>query len=107
MSTMNLHKIATNHLHVPGISPEHLTSTFCSERYFVFSVDETCGCNTIEIVASSPASIPSSQAGIYTTYTIEPDLVNFRSHYTSQDGNKVIAFNMDHNEWKIQPLANR
>jgi len=71
------------------------------------AVDETCGCNTIEIVASSPASIPSAQAGIYTTYTIEPDLLNFRSHYTSQDGNKVIAFNMDHNEWKIQPLANR
>ena len=71
-------------------------------------MDEICqGCNTIEVVASSPVSIPSAQAGIYTTYTIEPDLENFRSYWTSEDGNTVIAFNLDQNQWKIQPVANK
>ena len=62
-------------------------------------------CTNIEVIGGGQAK--EEQSSIFTTYTIEPDLVNGHPHYTSQDGSKAIAFNQDNNEWKIQPKENR
>ena len=45
--------------------------------------------------------------GIFKNYKIEPDLVNGRLHYTSQDGKFAVAFNNVKNQWVIQPVAYR
>ena len=74
-------------------------------RYLLFSVNETCGCNTIEVQGGGGAK--ELQPEMFTSYAIESDLVNGHSHYTSKDGTMAIAFNKDENEWKIQPVANR
>ena len=42
-----------------------------------------------------------------TTFMREDTLVNGHVHYTSLDGKLAIAFSNGHNEWKIQPDANR
>ena len=105
MATTNLHKTALNHCHLPGISSERLTKTFCLEIHFVFSVGKICqGCNKIE-VQGLKALMPE----LFTTYAIEPDLVNGHSHYTSLDGKNTIAFNNEEMKmkWKIQPVAHR
>ena len=74
--------------------------------HFVFSVDKICqGCSAIEVQGGGGAK--EKHPEIFTTYTIESDLVNGHSHYTSKDGTMAIAFNKDENEWKIQPVANR
>ena len=66
---------------------------------------EICECDTIQVHGGGGAR--SSQPQIFTSYTKESGFVNGHSHYTSLDGNSAIAFNTDHNEWKIQPDANR
>ena len=58
-------------------------------------------CTTIEVQGSSLSG------AVFTTYTMESDLVNGHPHYTSQNGLWAMAFNLDHDEWKIQPVASR
>ena len=82
----------------------NLNMSFCLERHFVFSVDKICECNTIQ--AHGGGGAKEDQPQIFTTYT-KDGLVNGHSSYTSLDGTTAIAFNMDHNEWKIQPVADR
>ena len=62
-------------------------------------------CTKIEVIGGGRAK--GKQSSIFTDYTIEPDLVNGHPHYTSLDGSRAIAFNLDHNEWKIQPVEKR
>ena len=62
-------------------------------------------CTKIEVIGGGRAK--EKQSSIFTIYTIESDLVNGHQHYTSLDGSRAIAFNQDHNEWKIQSAANR
>ena len=62
-------------------------------------------CTKIEIRGGGQAM--EKQSLIFTTYTMEPDLLNSHPHYTSQDGSKAIAFNLDGNNWKIQPEGKR
>ena len=62
-------------------------------------------CAEIEVTGGGQAKV--KQWSIFTTYTIESDLVNGHPHYTSLDGSKAIAFNLDNNDWKIQPEENR
>ena len=58
----------------------------------------------IEVLGGGAAK--QTHSGIFTTYTIEPDLMNGRVHYTSLDGTKAIAFG-GNGVWYIQPVANR
>ena len=44
---------------------------------------------------------------IFKIYLIEPDLVNGKVHYTSQDGTKAIAFESSLGEWNIQTAESR
>ena len=37
----------------------------------------------------------------------EPDLLHGHAHFTSQDGEKAIAFDKHHNQWKMQSAAMR
>ena len=62
-------------------------------------------CNRIKVQGGGRAK--EKQGRIFTTYTKDSDLVHGRVAYTSQDGTRAIAFNEDHKEWKIQPVANR
>ena len=62
-------------------------------------------CNTILVQGGGRAK--DKQPKIFATYIMEPDLVNGHTHYTTQDGSMVIAFNKDHKEWKIQTVARR
>ena len=62
-------------------------------------------CTKIEVIGGGRAK--EKQSLIFTTYTMEPDFVNGHPHYTSLDGSWAIAFNQDHNEWKIQPAEKR
>ena len=74
--------------------------------HLTVAVDKICqGCSKIEVQGGGGAK--EKHPEIFTTYTIESDLVNGHSHYTSKDGTMAIAFNKDENEWKIQPVANR
>ena len=57
----------------------------------------------IEVLGGGAAK--QTQSGIFTTYTIEPDLMNGRVHYTSLDGTKAIAFGTYN--WHIQHVAHR
>ena len=47
-----------------------------------------------------------THSSIFTTYTIEGNLVNGRVHYTSTDGTKAIAFGSNGN-WQISAVAYR
>ena len=58
----------------------------------------------IEVLGGGAAK--QTHSGIFTTYTIEGNLVNGRVHYTSTDGTKAIAFDPNGN-WNIQPVASR
>ena len=62
-------------------------------------------CTSIEVRGGGRAKEMQSQ--IFTTYSMEPNTLNGHRHYTSQDGLRAIAFNTDHNEWKIQPAELR
>ena len=48
-----------------------------------------------------------AQSHIFTTYHIEENPLNGRVHYTSVDGEKVIAYNNELGHWFIQPVASR
>ena len=62
-------------------------------------------CTKIEVRGGGQAK--EKQSSIFTTYSMERDHVNGHPHYTSLDGSKAIAFNLDNNDWKIQPEENR
>ena len=62
-------------------------------------------CHSIEIKGGG--DVRNGQATIFTTYTREGSLINGHVHYTSHDGRKAIAFNDDHNKWKIQSASKR
>ena len=62
------------------------------------------------IVVQGGGGARENQPKIFTTYFMDLGVgafVNGHRTYTSLDGSTAIAFNKDHKEWKIQPLARR
>ena len=49
----------------------------------------------------------NKQPGIFTSYKIEKDLFNGKVHYTSEVGEKAIAFESKRREWNIQSAEER
>ena len=62
-------------------------------------------CNKIQVVGGGDAK--AQLPLIFTTFTIEKDFINGYVHYTSNNGKKTVAYNDEHNEWKIQPISNK
>ena len=49
----------------------------------------------------------NKQPGIFTSYKIEQDPFNGKVHYTSEDGEKAIAYESKRGEWNIQSAEER
>ena len=66
-------------------------------------------CQLVEVVKSQGTTSGAKEAHphIFTTYTIEDDLLNGKVHYTSMDGTQAIAYNNDERIWCIQPVGSR
>ena len=63
----------------------------CSE----IEVRQPSGCNQCDAIGSQP--------GIFTTYTINEDLIDDKAYYTSQDGIYAIVYtNSNGGLWLIQ-----
>ena len=62
-------------------------------------------CNFITVVGGG--DVGQIQPQIFTTYIMEPDLLNGHVHYTSLDGRGAIAFNDVKKDWKIQAASRR
>ena len=66
-------------------------------------------CPTVEIVQGSGNNTGAygAQSKIFTTYRIEPNLVNGKVHYTSVDLKHAIAYNDKKGQWVIQSVKDR
>ena len=49
----------------------------------------------------------NKQPGIFTSYKMEQDPFNGKVHYTSEDGEKAIAYESKRGEWNIQSAEER
>ena len=79
--------------------------TFQGNEPLSFFMLSEC-CHTIEVQGGGDVQI--KQPHIFTTYTLETDIVNGHVHYTSQDGTWAIAYVDSQNpHWAIQLVEDR
>ena len=62
-------------------------------------------CSEVDVVGQG--AVRDAQSHLYQTYTIEPDLLNGKVHYTSKDGEEAIAYDGSRSEWNIQSASKR
>ena len=62
-------------------------------------------CASVEVIQrdKNDSDARLSQPKVFTNFTLEPELLNGRVHYTSHDGAQAIAYHEEHGQWFIQP----
>ena len=98
---------AKNMMVISYATPDYKWMKFCTfDQWLKLYLISEC-CKVIKVENTGSLKYTWQLPKLFTTYAIEYDLVNGHRHYTSLDGLHAIAFNKDHNKWKIQSVANR
>ena len=64
-------------------------------------------CESVRVVYDeSNTEVFQARPEVFQTYTIEPELLNGKVHYTSEDGTHAIA-KCNNGAWQIQPVSVR
>ena len=62
-------------------------------------------CETVRVIYDEgDADAFQARPEVFQTYTIEPELLNGKVRYTSEDGTHVISY-CDRGIWQIQPVS--
>ena len=95
------------HLH-PLVSNQYTIMRDLSLKCNSFAISYKGCCKEFEIIGKGTPknSLESRGVNIFTTYKLEPDLVNGKQHYTSQDGTRAISF-VNNRIWMVQSASAR